>query len=125
MAVLIGKLTAINGQTFTLANVDADFASPTDDGTPPVALSYGVGMWVSGMKLQLSADGTYGDEYTVDTFDVAAGTITIVEAGLTALDQAAKDAAETAGVEYNVYKTYEGAHGTQAEQSRKFLLGYI
>ena len=124
MAILIGNVTAGNVAgdkvTLTVSNIDADAA--VGNGDPK-----GVGKFVGeaarsagdgndkGMKVAFIETGTstYTDDdvHEVLSFDVSAGTVTLK----TTTDRSDGD----------LYKLYEGAHGTEQLHQRKRLLGYI
>ena len=102
MAVKIGTTTgAKNAAQITLIQ-DADETTAFSE-------EYGVGNYADNMKIAIDGNDTV---YTVT--DNTGGTLSI--------DPVLSDdvAAET-----DVYKVYEGAHGTESAHLRKRLLGYI
>ena len=83
----------------------------TQDGDETAAFSeeYGVANYADNMKIAIDGNDTI---YTVT--DNSSGTLSI--------DPVLSD---NVGTNTDVFKIYEGAHGTTAEHLRKRLLGYI
>lgn len=101
MAVKIGTTTGGAGDPQITLTQTADEAGAFNK-------SYGVGNYADGMKIAIDGDAVY----TATGWD---GNVLQVDPPLAQNIVAGTD----------VYKVYEGAHGTQSEHLRKHLLGYI
>ena len=104
MAVKIGITTGS-------ASAGAETITLTQDADEGAAFSaeYGVGNYADNMKIAIDGNDTI---YTVT--DNSSGTLSITPA---LSDQVVPGT--------DVFKVYEGAHGTESEHLRKRLLGYI
>jgi len=102
MAVKIGTTTGSTGDTSITLTQNTDEAAA-------FSKEYGVGNYADGMKIAIDGNDTI---YTVTSKTDDALSI----------DPVLSDAV-AAGTE--VYKVYEGAHGTEAMHLKKRLLGYI
>lgn len=103
MAVKIGTTTGSSGDSSIALTQNTDEAAA-------FSKEYGVGNYADGMKIAIDGNDTI---YTV-TDNNTDGTLNI-------------DPVLSADIsEYtDVYKVYEGAHGTEATHLKKRLLGYI
>ncbi|MBV52753.1 MAG: hypothetical protein CL816_01645 [Coxiellaceae bacterium] len=102
MAVKIGTTTGTAGAGTITLTQDADEDTAFSE-------EYGVGNYADNMKIAIDDNDTI---YTVTDNDSGTLSITPVLS-----DDVAADT--------DVFKVYEGAHGTVSEHLRKRLLGYI
>ena len=102
MAVKIGTTTGtVGASTINLTQ--------TVDETAAFSEEYGVANYADNMKIAIDGNDTI---YTVT--DNSSGTLSIYPV-----------LSDNVGTNTDVFKVYEGAHGTTAEHLRKRLLGYI
>jgi len=102
MAVKIGTTTGASGDATITLTQDADETAAFTE-------EYGVGNYADNMKIAIDGNDTI---YTVT--DNTGGTLSI--------DPVLSD---NVGADTDVYKVYEGAHGTESAHLKKRLLGYI
>ncbi len=102
MAVKIGTTTGAKDAASITLTQNTDEAST-------FSAEYGVGNYADNMKIAIDGNDTI---YTVTSN--ASGTLSI--------DPVLSDAV---ALGTDVYKVYEGAHGTESTHLRKRLLGYI
>ena len=105
MAVKIGTTNGNHSTGSTNLTI-----TQTADETADFNTEYGVGNYSVGMQIAIDDNNTV---YTVTGTD--SGGNFVITPALT----------DTVDSDTDVFKVYEGAHGTAAEQSRKRLLGYI
>ena len=105
MAVKIGTTTGSTGDPQITLTQTADEAAAFNE-------SYGVGNYADGMKIAIDGNGQI---YTVTSYDSGTGVLDINPPLDDNIGPSSTD----------VYKVYEGAHGTESTHLRKRLLGYI